>query len=64
MAIGRNQISKSLILCVLLQIMANSSACNTAYVSFDGRNQQELRIGDRSVLLFRKRHSFFFHFHL
>lgn len=33
--------------------------CNTAYVSFDGRNQQELRVGDKSVLLFRKRHSFF-----
>lgn len=35
--------------------MANSKARSTAYVSFDGRNQQELRVGDRSVLLFRKR---------
>lgn len=34
--------------------MANSKARNTAYVSFDGRNQQELRVGDRSVQLSRK----------
>lgn len=34
--------------------MANNEARSTAYVSFDGRNQQELRDGDRSVLLFRK----------
>ncbi|CAL7933310.1 unnamed protein product [Xylocopa violacea] len=39
---------------VELKIMANSNARSTAYVSFDGRNQQELRVGDRSVLLFRK----------
>lgn len=34
---------------VELQIMANSKARSTAYVSFDGRNQQELRVGDRCV---------------
>ncbi|XP_044004706.1 NAD kinase-like isoform X17 [Aphidius gifuensis] len=31
---------------VELKIMANSKARSTAYVSFDGRNQQELRVGD------------------
>ncbi|XP_011346897.1 NAD kinase isoform X1 [Ooceraea biroi] len=31
---------------VELKIMANSTARSTAYVSFDGRNQQELRVGD------------------
>ncbi|XP_043598728.1 NAD kinase-like isoform X1 [Bombus pyrosoma] len=31
---------------VELKIMANSRDCSTAYVSFDGRNQQELRYGD------------------
>ncbi|XP_076242012.1 NAD kinase isoform X3 [Calliopsis andreniformis] len=31
---------------VELKIMANSEARSTAYVSFDGRNQQELRVGD------------------
>ncbi|XP_076763647.1 NAD kinase isoform X1 [Xylocopa sonorina] len=31
---------------VELKIMANSNARSTAYVSFDGRNQQELRVGD------------------
>ncbi|XP_070168770.1 NAD kinase isoform X4 [Polyergus mexicanus] len=31
---------------VELKIKANSNARSTAYVSFDGRNQQELRVGD------------------
>ncbi|XP_011634029.1 NAD kinase-like isoform X2 [Pogonomyrmex barbatus] len=31
---------------VELKIMANSNTRSTAYVSFDGRNQQELRVGD------------------
>ncbi|XP_061940700.1 NAD kinase isoform X4 [Apis cerana] len=31
---------------VELKIMTNNSICNTAYVSFDGRNQQELHVGD------------------
>lgn len=31
--------------------MANDEARSTAYVSFDGRNQQELRVGDRSVVI-------------
>ncbi|KAK0080038.1 hypothetical protein PV325_000500 [Microctonus aethiopoides] len=31
---------------VELKIMANDMARSTAYVSFDGRNQQELRVGD------------------
>ncbi|XP_024877600.1 NAD kinase-like isoform X4 [Temnothorax curvispinosus] len=31
---------------VELKIMGNSNARSTAYVSFDGRNQQELRVGD------------------
>lgn len=54
MAIGKDQSiteSNSLHFWLLLQIMANSRDCSTAYVSFDGRNQQELRYGDRSVLL-------------
>ncbi|KAL6438674.1 hypothetical protein ACFW04_004587 [Cataglyphis niger] len=37
---------------VELKIKANSNArASAAYVSFDGRNQQELRVGDRFVLL-------------
>lgn len=33
-----------------LQVMLNSGARSTAWVSFDGRNQEELKIGDRSEL--------------
>lgn len=33
--------------CFLIQIMVASDSRNTAWVSFDGRNRQEISHGDR-----------------
>lgn len=45
-SIGSKMLTNDLTCC---QVMLNNDARNTAWVSFDGRNQQELRVGDRSV---------------